>query len=320
MNREVLQGEADTPLSEVVAQMISQVQSAFVVCEEAVPVGIISERDAILVLDAALRGESFAATSAADVMASPVYTLSENEMMGTVIRVMSERQFRRVPIVDDKNQLSGIINLMDLQAATNTALERRGRDLEVAVMKRTVELLTANAKLEQLSIRDGLTGLLNRRAMGDKLTELHILSRRYGNPYSVILTDIDHFKNYNDALGHIQGDVALKRISKLLERSIRESDSVYRYGGEEFLIAMPETGHDSAGHVAERIRSEVEREAIPHPESSCASVVTLSLGHAVITGANASDYATWEEVVEQADRALYRAKQGGRNCVVGSNE
>ena len=138
--------------------------------------------------------------------------------MGQVMWIMNEQRFRRVPITGDKNELSGIVNLMELQAAMNAALERRGRDLEVAVMERTAELQAANAKLEELSIRDGLTGLLNRRAMTEKLEHLHDLSQRYGSPFSVILLDIDHFKSYNDALGHVQGDEAIREIAELLHR------------------------------------------------------------------------------------------------------
>ncbi len=187
-------------------------------------------------------------------------------------------------------------------------------------MKRTAELQTANAKLEQLSIRDGLIGLFNRRAMENKLTELHMLSQRYGNPYSLILIDIDHFKNDNHALGHVQGDEALQRVSGLIEATIRTSDSAFRYGGEEFLIALPETSHDSIRLAAERLRQNFETEAIPHPDSSTASVITISLGLAVVTPAQLSSYPSWEEVAEEANRALCRAKQGGRNSAAGANQ
>ena len=320
MNRNVLMGEPDTPLSEVVAQMNSRVQSAFVVCEDGVPVGVITERDTVACLDRSFAGENYSDVCAAEVMASPVHTLSESSTMGAVMRVMNERGFRRVPITDDKNQLSGIVNLMELQAAMNAALESRGRDLEVAVMKRTAELQAANAKLEELSVRDGLTGLLNRRAMSEKLDELHQLTRRYGNNYSIILLDIDHFKNYNDTLGHVMGDDAIRSIAQLLNDCVRTSDVVYRYGGEEFLIAMPETESDSADLVAERIRAATEAAAIPHPDSTAGDVVTVSIGHTSVTRHNIVEFSAWTEVVEEADRALYRAKDGGRNRVVGSND
>ena len=320
MNRDVLSGEPSMPVSAVVAEMNARSHSALVVCEDGTPVGVITERDVVRVLDRALAGEDFADARAEDVMTSPIRTLCETSTMGEVMRVMNERRFRRVPIVDDKNHLSGIVNLMDVQSATNTVLERRGRDLEVAVMERTAELQAANAKLERLSTEDGLTGLLNRRAMGEKLDEIHDLSRRYGNPYAVILLDVDHFKGYNDALGHVAGDDALIRVAGLLRDAIRSCDFVYRYGGEEFLILMPETGGDCVETAAERIRASTEALGITHPNSTTGDVVTVSAGHASVGGRDAEVFASWQEVVEAADRALYVAKERGRNCAVGSNE
>ena len=167
---------------------------------------------------------------------------------------------------------------------------------------------------------DGLTGLLNRRAMSEELDEVHELTRRYDNEYSIILLDIDHFKNYNDRLGHVMGDDAIRSIARLLKRSVRTSDIVYRYGGEEFLIIMPETGADSVDFVPERIRAGTEAAAIAHADSSAADVVTVSIGHTSITRHNIAALPTWTEAVEVADRALYRAKASGRNCVARSNE
>ena len=186
-------------------------------------------------------------------------------------------------------------------------------------MARTADLQAANAKLRELSIRDGLTGLFNRRAMEDKLSDLHGLAVRYGNAYSVAIVDIDHFKNYNDRLGHIAGDDAIIRISRLLACTIRESDSVYRYGVEEFLIAMPETEAEGASFLAERIRRSVRSAAIVHPDSSVGSYVTISLGYAGVKRQEVLDHAGWEDVVGAADRALYRAKETGRNRCVMSN-
>ena len=240
--------------------------------------------------------------------------------MGEVIQIMNDRGFRRVPIVDDKNQLVGIVNLTELQTAMNGALERRGRDLEIAVMARTAELQAANAKLEQLSLCDGLTGLLNRRAMAAKLSELHSLCQRYGNWYSVILLDIDHFKLLHDNLGHLKGDEILEQIAASLEDSVRISDSVYRYGGEEFLAVLPETAGADTELVAERIRTKIAALKIPHPGSPSAEFVTVSLGYTHVSSRQAAFLGTWEQIVERADRALYLAKENGRNCVVEWSE
>lgn len=320
MNPNVLHGEPDTPLTDVLALMHERLHSAFIVCEDDEPAGIITERDVVSFLNAFLCGRPHANLRAADVMTSPVDTLPESSTMAEVIRLMNQHSYRRVPIVSGENHLTGIVNLMELQAAMNSALERRGRDLEVAVMARTAQLQSANAKLEALSRKDSLTGLLNRRAMTGKLEELHELSRRYGSRYSVIIADIDHFKLYNDTQGHVAGDAALKAVAEVLEEGIRISDSVYRYGGEEFLIALPESDTRSAVLAAERIRGKLATRAIPHPGSPVGDVVTLSLGVAESTNAETARAESWECVVERADQALYRAKQGGRDCVVESNE
>ncbi len=320
MSRRVLHGGPDLPLGSVIDQMTARDQDAFIVCEEGEPIGMITSRDAIAMLGRFFTGETHLGVVASDVMSSPVQVLPENSTMGELIQVIRSGGFRHVPIVDDKRRLTGIVDLMALHDATINALERRGRDLEVAVMARTAELQAANAKLRELSIRDGLTGLLNRRAMEDKLSDLQSLALRYGSPYSVALVDIDHFKNYNDRLGHIAGDEAIVRISQLLQSTIRESDSVYRYGGEEFLIVMPETDAAGASFFGERVLHAVCSAAIAHPDSSTGTFITISIGLASATREDVLDRTGWEAVVDAADRALYRAKKAGRNRCVASNE
>ena len=313
MNRRALCGGPDTPLCDVVRRMEAEVQSAFVVCDEGTPIGVITERDVVVVLSRSFAGIDQREARAGDIMASPVHTLPETAEMGEVFRIMKERGFRRVPIVDDKHQLSGIVNIGELQNATNAALERRGRDLEAAVAARTAELQAANARLEELTRQDSLTGLLNRRAMSEKIEELHATASRYGNVYAVIILDIDHFKLYNDTQGHPAGDEAIRNISSTLRDAIRAADSVYRYGGEEFLILLPETDAEGALLVTERVRSAVATRAIPHPASPTAAHVTVSLGCTDVAAHETAETLTWEGVVERADHALYRAKQGGRN-------
>ena len=313
MNRQALSGEPETQLAEVVRRMADGMQSAFVVCEDGVPVGLITERDVIVVLARIFEGVDHSGTRAGDVMTSPVHTLNESAPMGEVVRIMKERGFRRVPIVDDKSQLAGILNITELQGATNAALEKRGRDLEEAVLARTTELQAANARLEELTRQDSLTGLGNRRAMAERIDELHAIARRHGHPYAVILLDIDHFKLYNDTQGHPAGDGVIRRIGNCFRDAIRTSDSVYRYGGEEFLILLPETDASGAALVTDRIRAAVAARAIPHPASPTARHVTVSLGYTDVTTRETAQRLVWQDVVERADHALYRSKQAGRD-------
>lgn len=315
MNRNVLKGEADTPIAEVVGEMITHGDGAFVVCENEFPIGVVTERDTLEVLNDILNGRDPATISAQSVMASPLHTLPETSAMSEVIDIMKQRFFRRVPIVDEQNQLSGIVNLVELQRAMNDVLEKRQQDLENAVEARTAELQEANQKLEELSIRDGLTGLLNRRAMTLQLEERYAISNRYGNAYSVILCDIDHFKILNDTLGHLEGDRILREVSNILQNSVRTSDFLYRYGGEEFLIVLPETGEQGALWVAERMRHAVEEARIAHPNSSTGSWTTLSFGVSEAMPFEPEGIEHWTETIGRADRALYRSKEEGRNRV-----
>lgn len=159
---------------------------------------------------------------------------------------------------------------------------------------------------ERLATTDGLTGLLNRRTFNTVLDRRFREADRYRRPLSLLLLDIDHFKKVNDTHGHPAGDAVLRGVARIAQRCARETDAVARYGGEELALILPETDADGARAVAERIRKAVE--AAQHPTEQGAVRVTVSIGVA-------TQGPSPEEMVEGADKALYRAKQGGRNRV-----
>ena len=166
--------------------------------------------------------------------------------------------------------------------------------------------------MEGISNRDPLTGLLNRRALDAHLLKLADRSLGWQESLAVIILDIDHFKIYNDRLGHQAGDDCLKRVSQLLVSQLREGrDHAFRYGGEEFLLLIRETDADRAIAVAERIRRALENLQIPHPESSAGAHVTASFGVAHADALRAAP----AELIARADMALYAAKNNGRNRV-----
>jgi len=167
-------------------------------------------------------------------------------------------------------------------------------------------LRAKNQELEQLSVTDGLTGLVNHRALMQRLNEEGIRANRNKHAFCVIMTDVDHFKTYNDEFGHPEGDQVLKMVAAIIKDATRTVDCVARYGGEEFAVLLPETQMAGATEVAERIRSRIESTEFP-----CRKV-TLSIGVAEFPK-NAN---TTQEIIVAADAALYGAKRAGRNQVV----
>jgi diguanylate cyclase (GGDEF)-like protein len=164
------------------------------------------------------------------------------------------------------------------------------------------------ASLEDLSRHDPLTGLGNRRALEDALNAL--AEESTDQPYAIVVADIDHFKSYNDSLGHPAGDICLKRIAGLLLAELRgDADRAIRYGGEEFIILLPATDLATAQIIAERMRRNIADSRIPHPGRST-GVVTASFGVAAAPWGISAD-----ETIGAADAALYAAKNAGRNQV-----
>ncbi|MCK9904991.1 diguanylate cyclase [Frankia sp. Cpl3] len=183
--------------------------------------------------------------------------------------------------------------------------------LERKVAERTEELAAANRRLEQLSVTDPLTGLANRRHLDEILDiEWHRAQRKTA-PVALAMIDIDHFKSYNDYLGHTAGDRCLRRVATCLATGTRDTDLAARYGGEEFAVVMPGADTDVASRIAERLLSAVADLAEPHPLAA-GGTVTVSIGITSIIPAPEDDVKT---LVELADAALYRAKNGGRNRV-----
>ena len=162
--------------------------------------------------------------------------------------------------------------------------------------------------LRQAATCDPLTGLWNRRELMHKLDHEMARSGRYGHPLAVIMLDIDHFKQVNDTHGHKAGDQVLKELAGLIQATVRDSDLVARYGGEEILVLCPETDGEVAGQLAERIHRHVEGATIVTP--SARIQVTVSLGVAAYPG-----LPTGTDLIQAADAAMYRAKQSGRNRV-----
>ncbi|SFK52012.1 PAS domain S-box-containing protein/diguanylate cyclase (GGDEF) domain-containing protein [Sphingomonas sp. NFR04] len=172
------------------------------------------------------------------------------------------------------------------------------------------ELMKMQRKLEALSFEDGLTRIANRRRFDERLEACWDDARRTDRPLSMILLDIDHFKGFNDRYGHVRGDECLVSVAAALKKIGREQDVVARFGGEEFVLLLPETDEAAALDLARRCCQAIEALSIPNAASDCSPFVTASLGVGTVfpsDGQHARDFC------ESVDRLLYGAKQNGRN-------
>jgi diguanylate cyclase (GGDEF)-like protein len=226
----------------------------------------------------------------------------------------STQSFLSIPFRSDERDI-GVLNLSDKQDGTPFT----DADLQSLVkfsahggnlIERASMLERANM-LEELSTSDALTGLYNRRFLNQRLEEELSRSDRQNLKFSIMLLDLDHFKNYNDLCGHLVGDKALKKVALLLRRSARDMDIVSRFGGEEFCIVLPESTAEAARLVAERMRIAVEKEPFVKEEELPSGRLSISIGIASYP----EDGKDQESLLNAADLAMYQAKTNGRNRV-----
>lgn len=175
------------------------------------------------------------------------------------------------------------------------------------------ELITVNNQLRQLVFKDGLTGLYNHTYFQDLIAKEASKTHRYHRPLSLIIFDLDHFKQINDQFGHPTGDLVLKQVGTIVRRSIRDADTAARYGGEEFAVVLPETDLEGALLMGERLRQKIESMQF-HSHDDTRFSVTISAG--VATWNTALNANSKDGLISVADKALYKAKNQGRNRVV----
>jgi len=189
--------------------------------------------------------------------------------------------------------------------------EAENRALLQALSRKNEELERFNEALWDQATRDGLTGLYNYRFFQEALSREISRSTRHGKPLSLILMDVDSFKKYNDEHGHQMGDDALRGIGEILLRRIRKSDVAARYGGDEFVVLLPEVDREHGMQIAEALRATIAGHPFPGRETQPGGILTASFGMAVYP----EDGANLTSLIREADRAMYRAKQAGGNRI-----
>jgi diguanylate cyclase (GGDEF)-like protein len=311
MNTNVISSTADANLADVIRSMIDNHYSCVVIVENDIPIGIVTERDIVHLMGRFIAKSVHCPMNVAEIMSSPVATVSGTTTLFEALVIATAQKIRHLPVVSATGQLEGLVTQSDLAKAHFRVYEHQRETIEHSVSLRTHELMQTNKQLTSLSLVDSLTGLGNRRAMEVDLEHTHSQALRYNRSYSVALFDVDYFKRYNDSYGHKAGDRALRLISEYLLKSIRTCDRLYRYGGEEILLIMPETTLYGALILADRTLSGLTDVGIPHEKSSY-GILTLSCG--VASQVEVNGYSHWEELVDLADRGLYASKRNGRNC------
>ncbi|WP_022661385.1 GGDEF domain-containing response regulator [Paucidesulfovibrio longus] len=203
------------------------------------------------------------------------------------------------------------VHRVELRARVGSALRLK---LEMDSRKaREHELERMTRELETLSSQDGLTGVANRRQFDKVLEQEWQRCARDSMPLTLLMIDIDFFKRYNDALGHIEGDKCLKKVAQAIQTAFRRpGDFLARYGGEEFAALLPDTSPEGGLKVAQSIRQELLDLALPHPDSSVSDLVTVSMGKATLVPRPDGDSSV---LVAASDESLYQAKEAGRDRI-----
>lgn len=291
---------------------------------ESFPIGIITERNIVhYIADHA--GQGLDHVTARAVAPPTLVSVHQDDSLFEAMVLCRSQRVKHLAVLDDNEHLAGIITYSDLVDANYNQIELQ------ATLGGGSDSEGFNAQLMELSLTDPMLHIGNRRSMEIDLKQTHELAIRYNRPYSIALLDIDHFKPFNDNYGHQAGDEALKAVVERLKETIRGSDRLYRYGGEEFLLLMPETNAEAAGHAAQRLLARVSNANIKH-EHSPFGHVTVSIGtHSFDpeTELNAINQRELyikeaknfcERGIANADKALYAAKQNGRNQAVAAEQ
>lgn len=302
---------SDALLRDAVQLMVENRYSCVVVKQQESPIGILTERDLVKVLMKENPDKGLS-QPISDFMSSPVLTLEQGETLFDALVVNRAEKVRHIPVVDNDGGLVGLVTMTDLVNAHFQVTEMQSQLIEQAISSKTQALQELNDELQTLSMVDHLMQIGNRRSMEVDLSHTHSSAVRYKTIYSILLLDIDYFKPYNDYYGHQIGDDALKQVADVMKSSIRSSDRLYRYGGEELLVILPHTGIEQSVIVADKIITAIKNRSIPHNKSPFGHL-TISCGCTGINPDQKVELSRWEQLVKVADQALYQAKSEGRN-------
>lgn len=291
MSRSVITGKRNTPLVKICRLMKEKYIGSVVIVEGRRPVGIVTERDIVnAVVD---YGDSIVELNARDIMKAPVFTQSPETEIHTATESMKNRRIRRIPVTR-KDRIVGIVTYGDI----------------LRFMKK--ELADSHVQVKKLKgevDRDGLTGVFTQKYFRDALKREVKRVKRYGGSLSLLMIDIDHFKDINDTYGHDAGDLVLVRIVSLIRENVRDINIICRYGGDEFAVIAPISDVHGAQRMGERLRKTAEKTVFTYKRKRIKAMLSIGIA------SWSSTMKTGQGLIIAADQALYKSKHNGRNIV-----
>ncbi len=291
----------DEKTSDVLCEMARKVFESVIIVEDFKPIGIFTTKDVISVIeknnDLDLPIENY--------MSAPVETINKNASVKKALEFLKEKRFKRVIVVDDDGKMFGVISQKELIATTYSKWALLTKEYQKELGDINTALVNKNEKYKEIASRDQLTKLYNRYRFSELYGASHQIMIERGDAMSLIMVDIDHFKNINDTYGHNVGDIVLVEVSRALTEKLRNVDMVCRWGGEEFVVLLPSVSLDNAVLIAQKLRSHIK-------ELSIANISGISASFGVCRVHEADNLTS---AISRADRALYEAKSSGRDCV-----
>jgi len=291
----------DEKTSDLLNAMVTSVHDNVVVVEDKKPIGILTTKDVMRLIKYQEKLDLPISTY----MSSPVDTISKNASVKEALEFVRKKHYKRVVVVDDEGRISGIITQKELISLTYSRWAILMKEYQNELTEINTMLKNQNIEYETMASTDSLTGLYNR----NKFSQLYVSSYKAmiqrHNYMSMILVDIDLFKKVNDNYGHNAGDQVLIQISHALLRTLRNIDIVCRWGGEEFIILLPTAKLEQAEILAEKLRVYIEKADI-----DIVGHVSASFGVSQVREGE-----EMKDAISRADKALYLAKNSGRNCV-----
>ncbi len=296
----------DEKISKLISDMVDSAYDNVIVIDDLRPIGIFTTKDIIMLIKAEVD-----LNVAVEVhMSKPVDSIQKNSSIKEALTFIKKNHYKRVVVVDDDGKLAGVISQKKLISLTYSKWAILMKEHQEELSEINALLQDQNKEYETIASKDSLTGLYNRRKFSNLYLSSFLAFKQRHNEMSLIMLDIDYFKKVNDICGHNVGDKVLVKVAHTVLKTLRNIDIVCRWGGEEFIALLPTASLENATILAEKIRANIEE-----LEIDLVGHISASFGVAQV-----SENDEMQALINRADKALYLAKESGRNCVKTQND